>query len=123
VLLALSLTLGACANEQRPLVSDWLPAWNSMVAVVPSLAELGTPPDPDLCTDALAQLRSLSPRLRPTPDQAIDSVFEEWLQVAEDLMFECPSSNTQITDFEAGYAELARLEAEVAVVLRLDEGG
>lgn len=117
------LLLAACSGESRPSVEEWQPIWESVVDGFPTAEELGDPPDRAVCSHALGVLRSVSSDLIPTPDLAIDDVVTDWLKIAEDMMFECPPSNQTIPDLEYGYNELARLEAEVAVVLAIDTGG
>ncbi len=115
-----ALTTVACGNLSRPSVTDWEPAWEAAVAGVPSQTALGNPPSRQLCDDAVAFLRASEEGLVPTPDRAIDATVEEWLDVAKDAFFECPPASSRMPDFAAVYSELARLEAEVAVVLEMD---
>lgn len=83
---------------------------------MPSLTELGSHPDADLCNEALGSLRQASDELLPSPTAATDGPVREWLQVAEGAMFECsPSGSTG--SMESAYEELAALEAEVDAVL------
>ncbi len=89
---------------------------------MPTLDELGDPPDRDVCGHALGVLRSERPDLLPAPDPALDVAVEEWVVIAEDAMFECPPSSHEIADLAQAYEELARLEAEVNAVLELDLG-
>jgi hypothetical protein len=81
---------------------------------------LGDPPDRQICGDALAELRAIQPELFPTPDLALDETVTQWVSIAEDAMFECPPSSARIPTLADAYAELARLEAEVAAVLDID---
>jgi hypothetical protein len=115
--MVLPIALGACGNRERPSVSDWRPTWDAIVDRLPSSSELGSPPDQEVCSRALGELRSLSPDLIPTPDLAVEQAVQEWVRVAEEMMFECPPSSDRIPDLESGYAELDRFEAEVDVVL------
>lgn len=119
VFVLLSL-LGACGADDRPSVAEWQSKWEGVLADFPAAAELGDPPDRSLCTDALGMLRSTSSDLYPTPDPAIESVVDEWVLVAEQILFECAPSSGVAPDLESEYAELARLEAEVDVVLTID---
>lgn len=52
--------------------------------------------------------------------EQVRDVVTDWLKIAENMVFECPPSNQTIPNLEYGYNELARLEAEVAVVLAID---
>ncbi|MDH3517829.1 MAG: hypothetical protein OEM66_02770 [Acidimicrobiia bacterium] len=119
-LLALVLGVAACADLTRPSIGDWSAQWVSAVAGIPSRSELGDPPSRQLCDDAVGFLRSAEEELIPTPDAAIDGVVEEWLAVSKDAFFECPPTSPAVPDFASAYAELARLQAEVEVVLEMD---
>ena len=116
----MTLVLAACGGEDRPAVADWQPAWEAMVARMPTAQELGEPPDRSVCSDALGDMRSTRASLFPTPDAAMEPVVREWVRIAEDALFECPPSSDAVPDLDAAYNELERLEAEVAVVLELD---
>jgi hypothetical protein len=117
----LSVAITSCSDESRPTVEEWRTVWDGLVAQVPSAAELGEPPDRSLCTATLVILREQSGELFPTPDLAVDSVVDDWVRIAEDAFFECPPSNAQIPSFEFAFSELDKLEAEVEVVLSIDE--
>jgi hypothetical protein len=114
------LLFTACSGESRPSVEEWQPTWQGVVTGFPTPEMLGEPPDHTVCSHALGVLRSESSDLIPTPDLAIDDVVTDWLKIAEDTVFECPPSNQTIPNLEYAYGELARLEAEVAVVLAID---
>lgn len=123
-LAALLLTaVAGCGSESRPTVDEWRPLWDGIVDGIPTPADLGDPPDQDVCTSALAMLREQSQELFPTPDLAIDPTVREWVQIAEDAFFACPPSSSQIPTLEFALGELDRLEAEVDAVLAIDEGG
>ena len=119
--LVVALTGVGCSGDERPSVAEWRPVWESLVAEVPVAADLGDPPDRAVCSAALGVLRERVQDVSPTPDQAIDGVVNEWIRVAEDLLFECPPSGETIPDLEFAYGELLRLEAEIDVVLDIDE--
>jgi hypothetical protein len=112
----------SCSGESRPSVEEWHPTWEAVVGSFPSASTLGTPPDHAVCSHALGVLRSTSGDLSPTPDLAIDDVVAEWLQIAENALYECPPSSQTIPSLEYAYGELARLQAEVDVVLVIDAG-
>ena len=116
------LLLAACSGESRPSIEEWQPVWESAVSSFPSPEELGEPPDHAVCSHALGVLRTESADLMPTPDLAIDDVVADWLKIAENTVYECPPSNQTIPNLDYAYAEMARLEAEVAVVLAIDTG-
>lgn len=120
VAIAGAILLGACSDQDRPAISDWQEDWRELRATMPPAEELGDPPSQTVCSSALGELRERRVGLVPTPDAAIDPVVEEWISVAETALFECPPSSEEIPSLEQAYAALARLEAEVATVLRLD---
>jgi len=121
-LLLLLLLLSACGGESRPSVEEWQPIWEGTVGNFPSPQELGEPPDHAVCSHELGVLRSESVDLFPTPDLAIDDVVADWLHIAQSVVYECPPSSQRLPSMEYAYGELARLEAEVAVVLTIDTG-
>lgn len=119
LLTALTL-LPACGGSDRPAVDTWSARWDEAVASIPTMAQLGSPPDKELCESVLTYLRETRNDLLPTPDRAIDDVVTLWIRIAEDAFFECPPRGTEIPDFAYAYGELARLQAEVEAVLELD---
>jgi len=118
--LALILILSSCSGGDRPAAPDWQPLWAGVTDALPSLTSLGDPPDRDICGPALGVLRASRPDVLPTPDLALDGVVTEWFTIAEDALFECPPSSHEIPDLASAYEELARLQAEVDAVLRID---
>ena len=119
--LGIALVAGGCSGSPRPDVAEWRTAWLGVVDGIPDIADVEAATSRDLCSATLAMLRSRSGELSPTPDLAIDDTVRNWIEVAEDAFFECPPRGGEIDSFAAAYAELERLEAEVAVVLDLDE--
>jgi len=122
----LALLLASCGGSERPSVDEWKPTWTAIVAGLPQPETLtgdGGEADRAVCTDTLSMLRSSKADLAPTPDLAIDDVVDEWFQIAEDAFFECPPRGVEIDSFSEAYGELDRLEAEVAVVLDIDDAG
>jgi hypothetical protein len=117
---ALLVVAAACGSTDRPAVAEWQPVWDAIVAGIPTAAELGQPPDRDRCNEGLGFLRSSQGSLFPTPDQAIDGAVREWVEIAEDAMFECPPASDAIPSMEFAYGQLDRLRAEVASVLAID---
>ena len=119
LVLAGVLVVAGCSSD-RPSVDEWQPAWDQITAAIPGDAATAVTLSESACGDTLAFLRSHRAELSPTPDLAIDDVVTAWVEIAEDAFFECPPSNEQIHDFAEAYAELERLEAEVALVLEMD---
>ena len=118
------LAFASCADTGRPNLDDWAADWEGVTGAVPTLVQLGDPPDRDLCGHTLGRIREGRVDLFPAPDLALDPVVTEWFTIAEDAMFECPPSSSQLPSLEFAYRELARLEAEVDTVLMMSgEGG
>lgn len=111
------VVVGACGNASRPSAAEWIPRWETIVASLPPLESIGTPPSEELCQETLGVLRTDQGHLIPSPDPAIDDVVQQWVQVAENAFFECPPSSEDVPDMAAAYDELSRLEAEVNVAL------
>jgi hypothetical protein len=120
LLVALLLIASACSDSSRPSVSEWESAWAAAVDAVPSPDQLGDPPDRDTCSQALGLLRSIRTRLIPTPDPVLDPTVRKWISVAETAMFECPPTTAELPSLTVAYDELARLKAEIDVVLVID---
>ena len=120
VIAVLALLVASCSKTERPSVEGWQPVWERMVQGFPTADELGDPPDHAVCSRELGSLRSASEEIHPTPDLAIDDVVDDWVTIAEDMLYECPPASQAIPSLAYGYGELARLEAEVATVLDID---
>lgn len=103
----IALTLAGCGSPNRPDVASWLPAWVSIQDVIPPPGDLGSPPDEALCQDVLAELRSSSDDLRPAPSDDIESLVNEWVEVAEAAFFDCPPEDEG--GFSDAYDELTRI--------------
>lgn len=116
----LAIIFTACGGEDRPSLDEWQPAWDRIVELMPTATELGDPPDRAMCSEVLGEIRTARAELFPTPDAAIEAVVRDWVSAAEDALFECPPSSSDLPDLDAVYARLDRLEAEVATVLELD---
>lgn len=117
--IAAALTVSACGESARPATNDWLVEWQSLTASLPSEAELGDPPDMELCARTLARIRETAPALRITPELAADAPVEQWISVAEATFFECPPESGDIDGFADAFANLERIEQEVAAGLDL----
>jgi hypothetical protein len=104
-------------------MDDWIPAWDGIVAGVPTETAVGGNPPADTCNEVLAFLRSSQTELFPTPDLALDGPVRSWVQVAEEAFFECPPRGERLNGFADAYRELGLLEAEVASVIDLRKTG
>jgi len=118
--LAIAIVTGGCSNASRPDVGEWRSRWLGVIDELPEEVELSGNAAEDVCAETLALLRSTSGDLLPTPDLAIDDTVRQWIALAEDAFFECPPQGGEINSFARAYAEMDRLQAEVAVVLELD---
>lgn len=92
-----------------------------MVSDVHAAAPDSLAPDRGTCREVLAELRSVAPALEPTPDPALDGAVGTWVEVAEGAFFDCDPSRAEDGPFARSFAELERLEAEVAVVIEIDQ--
>ncbi len=113
----LALLAAGCSIEDRPDLDAWGAQWTDVVSDFPTIEELGSPPDRDLCNIALNDLRAAADEMLPSPDRAIDSPARAWLEYAEGVMFECSEEGGSLGGLEEVYRELAILEAEVASTL------
>ena len=120
LLVLVATTLFAGCGSERPSAEAWQQTWQRMALAVPSEEALGDSPSPDDCGDVVAFLRSNREDLFPTPDRAIDDPVNLWIQTAEDAFFECPPNNPEIRGFPEAFRQLARLEAEIELVLDMD---
>ncbi len=122
LLAAAVLILVAQSGPGRPIASDWASTWDRAVTAMPTSEDLGDPPDRNLCSHALGELRSIRPDLIPTPDPALDAAVDEWMRVAEDALFECPPASGELPSLASAFDELVRLQAAIDVVLDIDLG-
>lgn len=119
IALLLSLLTGACTSTVRPELLAWEDTWATARAVVPTIEVLRGEDTSDVCNRALGRLRELREELLPTPDEVLDVTVDEWLGVAEGMLFECPPVNDP--DYSTSFATLSRIEAEIALVIDIDE--
>ena len=118
---ALAGVLTSACGADRPSVVDWQSGWADIVASIPDETSVSAGELPlSVCSETLVFLRAHRSTLLPTPDLAIDDAVTSWIEIAEDMFFECPPHNDQFKDFAGAYAELDRLEAEIELVLDLD---
>ena len=97
--------------------------WDRTVAGFPTIEELGDPPDRDVCGAALVELRSSSGDLQPTPDRGLDEPVRSWVELAEEIVFDCPPSSSIVPSLEFAYRELALIEAEIDAALDVASQG
>jgi len=119
---AIALIASACASS-RPSVDEWQPTWDRAVTGIPEQSTVGENPPRTLCDATLVHLREIRPDLSPTPDLAVDDTVRDWIDVAEAAFFECPPASQQVASFAEAYKIMARLQAEVDLVLDMDRGG
>ena len=96
-------------DDGRPAVGSWTATWEERQRLIPS-AEAILNGGPDLCGERLGTLRTELPDLRPAPTEALDSALEDWISLAETVMFECPTDPDELAD---QLDTLATLAAEV----------
>lgn len=116
ILITFALLLAGCADDGRPATDAWRTEWDAVTGSMPTLADLGSPPDQDLCSETLGRLREAPDDLLPSPTAATDGPVREWLRVAEGAMFECPPTGSS-GSMESAYEDLAAFEAEVEASL------
>ena len=114
-----AIALASCATS-RPTVEEWQPLWDRVVTGIPTESTTGENPSRELCDETLAFLRDSRPELSPTADLAVDDTVKDWFDIAEDAFFECPPRSQQVGSFSHAYTLLARLQAEVDLVLDMD---
>lgn len=118
-----SIAVASCAGSGRPPLDQWAAEWEDLTAAVPTLEQLGTPPDREQCGHVLGVIRTGHADLLPAPDVSLDAPVQEWFTVAEDALFECPPSSSQFPSLEYAYQVLARLQAEVEAALAMATTG
>jgi hypothetical protein len=109
-----------CSSAERPSVTEWQPTWDRIVGSFPTIDELGDPPDTTICNETLVALRTTSGDLQPTPDRALDDPVRSWVELAEEIVFDCPPGSSAIPSLEYAYDELTLLEAEVDGALSVE---
>lgn len=110
--LAFLLVLVVACAPDRPSVASWTERqWEPMVQTVPQPADV----TPDLCEEALGDLRRQSRDLDPAPSQEIREASHGWLTAAESLMFECASDPG--LDYPARHERLVLRQVEVETLL------
>ncbi len=116
-LLLAAVLLSAC-DGGAPDPGEWEAAWDGARRIVPPIEVFDEGLDEEECEDTLVRLRRVREELFPAPDDLLGQAADRWLQHAETIFFECPSETGPHVGFEAGYAELERLEREVEGLLR-----
>lgn len=112
--LSLAILVAGCADS-RPTVAEWEAIWEEARSALPEYS--GEPIPRDACTDALATLRTLAPDLESVPDPAIEGVVDQWLDIAEEAMFECPPRQSGTASFEEAYEAMRVLELEISAAI------
>lgn len=110
----LTISVVACGSDPRPTNAEWVPEWESMMAVVPDESLLGAPPNEQLCQDTLSALRLENEGLIPTPTSTIDDLVADWTAIAEAAFFECPPEGGSFTE---AYDEMATIEDSIDTAL------
>ncbi len=113
---ALALVSAAC-TPARPDTEEWSRRWETAVATLPTRPETGTTIDPATCEEVLGRLRLQRNDLLPSPDDRLDETVDQWFRLAEEIFFECPVRLGPYAGWDAGYDELARLQAAVEAFL------
>ncbi len=120
--LVVAVVAVGCSSADRPSVEEWRPTWDRIVGDFPTIEELGDPPDRTLCQEALVDLRTSAGDLQPTPDRALDDPVRSWVELAEEIVFDCPPGSSAVPSLEYAYGELTLIETEVEAVLAAVSG-
>ncbi|HJQ76738.1 MAG TPA: hypothetical protein VJ948_05690 [Acidimicrobiia bacterium] len=117
ILVVVPMVLLAACGREEPDAAIWSRQWEALVAIVPAEADIGSPPDTDLCRDTLAALREQSAELSPAPNATITELVHEWVSIAEAAFFGCPPQNEDVASFEEAYQEMERIAESVETAL------
>jgi len=110
VTVAMCIIAGCGSSEdERPAAGPWRSTWEDSQRLVP-VAEAIINGDEDLCGERLGTFRTELPALRPTPFEALDATLEDWISLAETIMFECTDDPAELDE---QLATLGALAAEV----------
>jgi hypothetical protein len=116
-LLVAMLILMGCASADRPDPATWRQSWMRMIALIPELEDLGSPPEQEICQEILADVRDGTSSLLPAPSTTVDDLVAEWVSVAETAFFECPPREHDFQSLDDVYAELDRIEESIETAL------
>lgn len=110
VALAIVLVLPACSRVARPGLDEWRTTWVRTRKLVPELDSFRQERNSrSLCEGVLGELHAARGTLFPAPNDAIEPTARDWLALAEDTMFACPTDpQEQAARFER-LDQLARL--------------
>lgn len=104
------VSAAACGGDDaRPDASTWGPTWVARQALVPDAPTI-LDGEEDVCGERLGMFRSEMPALRPTPSETLDSSIDEWIALAETIVFECSDDAAILGE------QLDRLDAIAAEV-------
>ena len=106
-----------CADSDRPSGADWRAQWDPVVTEVPAPSEADEL-DPDHCERLLVAARQARPDLEPAPTKALDQPVNRWLDLAEEVGFECEDT----VDLSEILMELDELEDRIEEGLAGDRG-
>lgn len=111
-LIVLLLTVVACGSPNPP-VDTWLSeSWEPVASLVPEPSGA----TPAVCDHVLGDLRTFGSLVRPAPFPELGDAADAWVRQAENLMFDC-AADLEGFDYQAEYEHLARLRAEVEVLV------
>ena len=118
-----ALVLAGCGGNsgtsdgQRPDPASWAMTWEDVQTMIPDLETLGDPPDADVCEATVTRLRDARNDLYPAPDELVEVEVDAWMVEATSIFFECFEADIGADTVAESYAELDRLESEVATAL------
>lgn len=82
--------LAACGgDDDRPSTTQWSADWEPIRDEVPDGPTLRAGGE-ELCGELLGDIRAHREVLLPSPSEAVDDLFQEWLGLVEGVMLDCP---------------------------------
>lgn len=107
--------LGACGGDDRPTVADWQAEWLIDRSLVPTEDQVVSG-GKELCDELVGEFRDEFGGLTPSPVESLDATVEDWVQLTESLVFDCPHDDE--SDLAHRYAEIQILNDEIVAGIR-----
>lgn len=107
-----------CGESDRPSPAAWRSQWEPVAREVPAPSQADDL-DPARCERLLVAARQARPELEPAPTKALDAPTVRWLDLAEEVGFECEDT----VDLHEVLVELDELADRIDEGLVADPGG